>query len=81
VGDDGDHRLRLSPDDSMLGIPVDERIREMCPGAETCGVWLIGAFNVDSMASDGPDPTVLFEIHDVEARKRGDEEQSFIWTL
>jgi len=81
VGDTGRDRLRLQPDDTRLGIPADERVQALCPGAETCAVWLVGVFDLAGAPPTGPDPAIGFEIRDVEAVVPGGPDRGFIWTL
>jgi hypothetical protein len=60
--------LRFS--DGALGIPLDERLRQLCGNAEPCRVWLAGRVG-ESMPMPDPDPSTIFNVHAVHERVEG----------
>ena len=50
--------------DGALGVPLDERLRQLCGEAEVCKVWLSGRFG-ESMPLPDPDPSTVFNVHAV----------------
>lgn len=61
--------LRFS--DGALGIPLDERLRQLCGDADPCRVWLSGKRG-ESMPLPDPDPSTVFNVHAVHERVEGD---------
>jgi hypothetical protein len=60
--------LRLS--DGALGVPLDERLRQLCGDGEPCRVWLAGKLG-ESMPLPDPDPSTIFNVHAVHERVEG----------
>jgi hypothetical protein len=61
--------LRFS--DGALGIPLDERLRQLCADADPCRVWLAGRLG-ESMPLPDPDPSTIFNVHAVHGRVEGE---------
>lgn len=61
--------LRFS--DGALGVPLDERLRQLCGDADPCRVWLAGRLG-ESMPLPDPDPATVFNVHAVHGRVEGD---------
>lgn len=61
--------LRFS--DGALGVPLDERLRQLCADAEPCRIWLAGRLG-ESMPLPDPDPSTIFNVHAVHGRVEGD---------
>jgi hypothetical protein len=61
--------LRFS--DGALGVPLDERLRQLCGDAEVCRVWLSGKRG-ESMPLPDPDPSTVFNVHAVHGAVEGD---------
>lgn len=61
--------LRFS--DGALGVPLDERLRQLCGDAEVCRVWLSGKRG-ESMPLPDPDPSSVFNVHAVHGLVQGD---------
>jgi hypothetical protein len=61
--------LRFS--DGALGIPLDERLRQLCGDADPCRVWLSGRLG-ESMPLPVPEPETNFNVHAVHERVEGD---------
>lgn len=60
--------LRFS--DGSLGIPLDDRLRQICGDAEPCRVWLAGRLG-ESMPMPDLDPSTVFNVHAVHERVEG----------
>jgi hypothetical protein len=56
--------------DGALGVPLDERLRQLCGDAEVCKVWLAGRFG-ESMPLPDPDPATVFNVHAVHEAVKG----------
>jgi hypothetical protein len=50
--------------DGALGVPLDERLRQLCGDADPCRVWLSGRLG-ESMPLPDPDPSTVFNVHAV----------------
>lgn len=61
--------LRFS--DGALGVPLDERLRQLCGRADPCRVWLAGRLG-ESMPLPDPDPSTIFNVHAVHGLVQGD---------
>jgi hypothetical protein len=61
--------LRFS--DGALGVPLDERLRQLCGSEDPCRVWLAGRIG-ESMPLPDPDPSTVFNVHAVHGRVEGD---------
>lgn len=57
--------------DGALGVPLDERLRQLCGDADPCRVWLSGRVG-ESMPLPDPDPSTIFNVHAVHGRVTGD---------
>jgi len=61
--------LRFS--DGALGIPLDERLHQLCGDAEPCRIWLAGRLG-ESMPLPDPGPSTIFNVHAVHERVEGE---------
>lgn len=61
--------LRFS--DGALGVPLNERLRQLCADQEPCRVWLSGRRG-ESMPLPDPDPETIFNVHAVHERVQGE---------
>jgi hypothetical protein len=75
VGAIGVHQTKpasvVSFSDAALGIPLDERLKQLCGDAEPCRVWLAG-WPGKSMPMPDPNPAKIFDVHAVDKRVEGE---------
>lgn len=57
--------------DGALGVPLNERLRQLCGDAEACRVWLSGKRG-ESMPLPDPDPSTIFNVYAVHEAVSGD---------
>lgn len=57
--------------DGALGIPLDERLRQLCGDGDPCRVWLAGRLG-ESMPLPDPDRSTIFNVHAVHGRVEGE---------
>lgn len=82
--DDAD-KLLLDPDDSGLGIGLDDRLRSTFEGAKVCHAWLIGKWgallDLDLPGMEPEEGVYPFTVHDMEKREDGPTEnaEARIW--